>query len=301
MTCKELHEEITAFVDNRVDEEEYRKKVREHITFCSDCRAAYERELATKIAARDRSGRAGAPDMLRAAILDDVDRAAEERRQEAERRQRAIHGDPTWLDSFFARYFSPIGVVAALLLVIGGSAVLYMQSEDRPKLAHAPEGPIQQAPANGAAAVPENFFNKASNNFQAIEAGKLGLQVETSDPAELKSYFSSHGVGYPVVFTPVKAELAGGVVSNHGRRNFAHLVFAEGKTLLYIFEVPYDALAAGDVVYVTPDVLKRLDGGEVIWEEPAGSQLAMFKQDGVVLAAVSNASRPEMRQLMALK
>lgn len=300
MTCKELHEEITAFVDNRVDEEEYRKKVQQHITYCPDCRAAYELELMTKLAARDRSARAAAPDSLRDSILEDVDKISRERKEEIQRSNRSARRSD-WLDAFFANYFSPIGIGIALLLVIAGASVLLYQHRGLDVPAGLAKGGGAPVKVNGVPSAPENFFNKAAKNFDAILAGQLDLEIKTEDSTELRSYFQSNGISYPVVFLPVRAPLAGGVISHHGKRNFAHLVFTKGSTYLYIFEVPYDALVAGDIVYVTPDVLKRLDNGEHIWEEPLGNPLVMYKRGGVVMAAVSNATRPAMEQLLAVK
>jgi hypothetical protein len=298
VTSKELHEEITAFVTDRVDEREYRAKVQQNVKSCPDCRASYERELVARLAARDRSGSPGAPSASPAGALDGTASSAAQRAS-APGALRAHAGKPNWLDTFHTYYFSSFGIVLALVLVIGCAFLLY---------SHRPApGPLNAVHSDAAVKVdgmpsaPENFFNRAAKNFDAMLAGKLGVDSKTEDQAELREYFKSNGVSYPVLFEPVRASLAGGLVSHHGGQSFAHLVYSKGETYLYLFEVPYAALASGNVVYVTPDVLKRLDGGETIWEEPLGSPLAMYRKGDIVIAALSNASRPAMAQMLAVK
>jgi hypothetical protein len=101
---------------------------------------------------------------------------------------------------------------------------------------------------------------------------------------------------------PVRAPLAGGVISEHkGKRRFAHIVYASGDTVIYIFEVPHAELQNGDVVYVTRDVLQQLDQGKVFWEEPGVDvRLVMFKKGDLVFAVASNAPRPSMERLLAI-
>lgn len=299
MTCKEIHEQITAYVDDRVDEQEYRQKVQQHITYCPDCRAAYELELRTKMVVRQSAERAAASDALRQAISSGVDAMSEDRRQEIA--HAAAAGQRGGLLDRFGEYFlSPAGVAVALLLVILGSYVLFVPavSETGPVLVEG-NGEVVPVPV---AEVPENFFNKAAQNFSAILEGKLTVQHPTKDRGDLNEYFRSNGIAYPVAFPQVRADLAGGVISQHGATKFAHLVYTVGDTIIYFFEVPHNALQKGDVVYVAPNVLADLEGGKQFWEEPNGTmRLVMYRSGDVIMAAVSNAPKRSLEQLLAVR
>ena len=291
MTCKEIHEQITAYVDNRVDEQEYRSKVQQHITYCPDCRAAYELELMTKLAVQERAKRSTASDALRRSIESGVDAMSDDRRAAiAAPEVRTVSA----ADRFWSFFTAPIGVAVAVLLVIVGAWAIVRPSG--PSTAEIVDTPGPVAGSEGARkVVAENFFNKSLQNFEAIVAGQLSPQFSTSDSRELSEFFKEKGVGYAVAYPRVSAPLAGGVVSNHGDLHFAHVIYTKGDQVYYIFEVPQALLRKGDAVYVTKDVMDRLDHGEKIWQEPGGSQrLVMFKKGDVVCAMVSNAPRAAM-------
>lgn len=299
MTCKELHEQITAYVDDRVDQEEYRQKVQQHITYCPDCRAAFELELKTKMVVRQSAQRVTVPDVLRQSITEQVDAASQQRKEQIIRSAGA-EAPAGWLDRFADTFMSPLGVGLAVILVIIGAYVVFVP--EPPTVAErVVEGSsgdvVEQAPP----AAPENFFNKAAMNFAAILEGNLKVQHATGDQQELAKYFRDKGVAYSVSFPKVRAQLAGGVVSEHGTTRFAHLVYTVGDTIIYLFEVPKDELRKGAVVYVTPDVMNQLEGGKVFWEEPYGTmRLVMFRNGDIICAAVSNAPRRSVEQLLTV-
>jgi len=299
VTCTEIHEQITAYVDDRVDEEEYRQKVQQHITYCPDCRAAYELELKTKMVVHQRAQRVAMPLALRQAIEHGVQAASRERADQIRGDVRA--GDRAgWFDRFGGFFTSPIGVVVAMLLVIVGAYVIFAPVEQGGGVGGPPQDPHvvleQRRSAN-----PENFFNKAASNFAAILEGNLTVQHATSDRQELARYFQEKGVAYTIAFPRVHAELVGGVVSEHGPARYAHLVYAVGDTLIYMFEVPKDELRDGKVVYVTQDVMEQLEQGKAFWEEPYGTmRLVMFEQGDVICAVVSNAPRSSLEHLVVV-
>lgn len=301
MTCKDLHEQITAYVDDMVDEAEYRAKVEQHIKQCPQCRAAFEMELVTKTVIREHAHRTAAPSALRDAIAGGVDAIARER-VDAGLERSAASGRGV-LDRFSHIFTAPVGVALACILIVVAMYEVFHWNDPHPAIGSAVivESGDQPAPEPKAAG-PENFFNKAASNFQAIVAGQLGVQHATDDCQELKRYFHDSGIAYPVTCVPMPLTLAGGVVSEHGRSKFAHLVYSADEVVVYVFEVPKSALQRGDVVYVTSEIMRELDAGKVFWEEPgANAHLAMFERGDIVYAVVSNAPRPRMEQLLALK
>ncbi len=296
MTCKEIHEQITAYVDDRVDEQEYRNKVQQHIAYCPDCRAAYELELKTKMVVRERVQRTMVPDSLRQAVSHQVDAMGQIRRDE-------IAHLPANGDAFdrIAEYFlSPVGVSLALLVVIISAYILFVPPRtDFGPVVVENTGEVVTQPVQER---PENFFNKAAKNFAAILEGDLSVQHASSDRQDLDEYFRKSGVTYQVAFPQLHAKLAGGVVSEHGPTRFAHLVYTIGDTIVYFFEVPHSALKEGTIVYVTPDVMADLEGGKKFWEEPSGNmRLVMYRQGDIIMAAVSNAPKRSLEQILALR
>lgn len=298
VTCREIHEQVTAYVDNRVDEQEYRAKLEQHISYCADCRKAYEMELMTKLVVRDRSARAEAPGGLRKAIEGGIDSIADERRSSQASATQAS-AERSFLDRLSPALLSPAGFVVAMVLIVAGVYLLgHDSSED--KILAVGSGEVVVDTARPAIAGPENFINKASANFEAIRQQKLAVGYPTDNQQELTEYFKQQGIGYDAVIQPVRATLAGGVVSQHGSRKFAHWVYTRGDSvLIYFFEVPRNSLQEGEVVYLTPDALERLDKGEKIWQEfGAGQQMVVYKIADLICAIVSNVPKEDLQQIV---
>jgi hypothetical protein len=299
LTCQEIHEQITAYVDDRVDAQEYRKKIEQHIKYCPECRAAYEAELMTKLVVRESYNQKSASEELRRSITGGVDRLSEESRRKIE--SAPGRSERTWLDSFAQNYLSPVGIGIALVLVIAGGWFLYSGSGDTEQPFIVQEGAPAAVTDTTTSERAANFFNKASQNFKAILDKQLSLQLVTNDNNQLQQYFHDQGVDYNVVFAPVKAPLAGGVVSRHNGTELAHLVYSRGDTLIYVFEVPETLLQQGDIVYVTEDVLERINTGEQIWVEESSRQAqVMYKKGDVVLTVTGNVPRVVLYGLLSM-
>lgn len=310
MTCKDIHEQITAFVDDRIDEVEYREKVQQHIEYCPDCRSVYEMELLTKLAVKHHTSRVPTPDALRRAIASEVEQIEKQRLAEIELQRPGV--DTTdWIDRFARQYLSPVGIGLALVLVSAASYLLVdpFASGFGPigsdPVVEQPSGsadPGNADPGSESGAVAVNFFNKAAENFRAIESRQLGVQFESSNPEELATFFRENGVSYPVRFANVTLPLVGGVVSSHGSTRLAHLVYLDRDTIVYIFEIPVALLDRREIFYVSEDVLNRLRSGEQIWDANAsGVSTLMLRQDAVVLAVVANLDRASFERVVPIQ
>jgi hypothetical protein len=294
VTSSEIHEQITAFVEERLDEAEYRNKVRGQIAPCPDCRSTYEHELATRMVVHERAPQ---PSLLGAPGGTIGNPAAEPGGGDyASLNGTRAHGEGERRSSFLT---SPIGIVIALVVVVA-SGYMLLRSTDR-----GGDRIIVETPAAGGAARapkgPENFFNKADDNFSALAGGKLSVQHATADQAELAKYFKENGVAYDVTFAPVHAALDGGIISEHGTTRLAHLVYMKDDATIYLFEVPVAMLRKGSVVTIPDVVFQQLDAGKTIWEEPSGHRLAVFKKGDLVCAVVSNARREDLEKIISTK
>lgn len=300
MTCKDIHEQITAFVDDRIDEAEYREKVQQHLEYCPDCRSVYEMELLTKLAVKHHTSRVPTPDALRRSIASGVEQLEKERLAEIESR-RAPLPEPDWLDRFARQYLSPAGIAIALVLVMVGTGLLF-DPFGTGAAEVVDQTPVDKGITPSGKRVAVNLFNQAADNFHAIENEQLTLQLKSSNPEELSEFFRENGVSYPVRFAKVSLPLAGGVVSNHGSTRLAHLVYLDGETIVYIFELPAELLDRRELFYVSDDVLNRLRSGEHIWDVPAaGESTLVMRHDAVVMAVVANLDRAAFERVVPIQ
>jgi hypothetical protein len=301
LTQKEIHEQITAYVNERVDEQEYRTKIEGQIKDCPECRTSFEEELKTKMVERPIARQNSSSDTVEGTLAGSTNRLPSGEDSAAKRVQ--PDGDETWLSRFAGNYVSSGGIIFALFLVLGGVAMLV----------YPPGGGVTSEKsfvvAEGAPVIdtststrPQNFFNKASKNFRDIRDGKFPLGVEATDNASLTQYFQQQKLGYNVLFPTVTVPLVGGVVSQHGTTRLAHMLYAKDDTMIYVFEVPEGLLRQGNVMYVTEDVMQRLTTGEKIWVEESGtSSQVTYKQGDVIFNITSNVPRTTLYGLLAMK
>lgn len=306
MTCQEIHEQITAFVDNRIDQDEYRRKVQDHISYCSECRTLYEMELMTKLAVNRHGQRNQAPPGLRESISAGVADIDAERRAAIERERPDPDGEADWLDRFAGSFVSPVGVAIATLIVLASASAIWNPfagtAETQVQAEYVPPPPPKELAKPDRAL---NFFNAAVRNFDLLQAGELAPDLTTSDAKAVEEHLRSAGVSYSVVPLNVGVPLQGALVSEHRPAGqtvyFAHRVFGKDDISVYVFEVPKSAISEGNVVYLTEDSMNRLNSGETLWEESGERRtLAIFAKGNNVLAAVGNVNRPTLQSLLPL-
>ncbi|MCX7936605.1 MAG: hypothetical protein N2971_02750 [Chlorobi bacterium] len=90
-----------------------------------------------------------------------------------------------------------------------------------------------------------DFRAESLENFQRILDGKLSVMVATNNFDTLVSFFRSHGVSYHLVAVPLKAELVGGVISEHNGVKLAHMVYRRNNTLIYMYQAPEELFERG--------------------------------------------------------
>src|SRR5512133_1477301 len=272
VTAPELHTQIAEFVHNRLNEGEYRARMRGLAEDSSETGPAYTRDLAARLSLTRND--APTDNSEPAASLPQGDGSSNDR--PAARAQHEAPPPPeTAIDRFALRTVSGGLIVAALVIAVIGIVLVTRNTE-------AQEG-LNIAEADSAAPVqvevtqPRNLFNEATSNFELVAAGKLGTQDSGESRREVEQHFADNGVGYTVEFPPVPLPLAGGIVSRYGDRNVAQLVYSHGAKAIYVLEVPKEEVRRGTSLYVTPDVLERLDRGEKIIEEtPEGRSMVAF-------------------------
>lgn len=294
LSCEEIHEQITAYVDDRVDEEEYRRNVAAHIESCSACRDEYEREIMTKMVIRQRFPTIGTPSALRSTIQEGLEA------QTPRTYSRRTSG------SYSSRRRSPQRSVFLLLLVVAGLAtyiILFNDSDPAPKPAQversnrrAPITSTSSRPVSG----PLNPFNVAIANYEAARAGSFSLGEQATDLAQLKTYFEGKGVA-SLTFGGVSLPLKGGSVIAQDGVPMPHLVYGDQNTTLYLFEISWENLRNGKGMYVTDEVKQQLEGGEPVWVQVSNTvNLVMYKNGDAVDIATANRPKADMGRLLGL-
>lgn len=138
-------------------------------------------------------------------------------------------------------------------------------------------------------------------NFASIVNGSMQLGKATTDKQSLKAYFASEGVTYDVQFPAIEATLKGGVVSEHGGRKFAHVVYERAGHTIYMFEVDQASLD-GKHVELGQVVADDITHSRWHWEERADTgTLFAWKSNNVVCVAVSDLRTNELSALFDLQ
>ncbi len=296
VTTKELHEQITEFVDSRVDATAYRSKVEGYIGESADGRKEYEAALAPKLQVRHRNDRS--------TPSSDGVRGSLEEGASGSRTAAAPIVEPkvSFLVRFYADFVSSLGIVLAIGLVGIGIYLLVGKSTPDPEKLVVTADEIDATAPEKQRTTPENFLNQASKNFRSILRHELGVAVESSNPKEVLDYFKTEGVVTPPDILPVRATLVGGLVTKNGAGESLktpHCIWQKGKTLVYLWEIAESALQKGDVFYLTPDALAKLDKGEKMWQEFDGDQtLVAFKRGSQIAIVVANLDRTELPQIV---
>jgi hypothetical protein len=136
-------------------------------------------------------------------------------------------------------------------------------------------------------------------NFQKVQRGELKLAMATSDNNHLASFFRDQGVKYNVHFPKISAELQGGVVSTHHGRKFAHLVYATGDHLVYIFEVDAESVHSFDAEPHRDVVAQMVNKQWHHDERPGTGNLLMWESNTVVCSAVSDLQTRDFSALLS--
>ncbi len=119
-----------------------------------------------------------------------------------------------------------------------------------------------------------DFRAESLDNFERIVEGKLSVAKATSNFNELVAFFRSSGVRYQLVSVPLKAELVGGVVSEHNGTKLAHLVYRRGDTLIYMYQAPQELFERG-ILAVSRSIVPYTQSGKW-YAENIGQRSWMF-------------------------
>lgn len=195
---------------------------------------------------------------------------------------------PRSTNQSIARYFkSPIGVTIALLMLVGSLFFLF-KNESKPTAPQLSSSTETKKPAD----IPsQNLFNVASGAFTEL-SNKTFEPEKYDDKKQADAYFKDQGVIYAVPELSLNGgKLSGAFVSELKGMKLANLVFKVGGGNVTLLAVPISTVQSGNPVYVTKEVLAKIDSNQKIYEVINNDDiLVMFKTGDCVITAVTNAS-----------
>ncbi len=299
MTTSELNDEITAYVHNRVDENEYRLKAQHAENECADCGVQFEAEVERRLQSSvdaDKGTRAQLPH-----AVGDGQPSADSggRGPSSNGVDQPTHGR-TWIARFESDWMSSGGVVIALAAIAGSLWVLGVFTPSKEAVLPGQELVEGEGVTKPVLASPINVLNQTTKNLQAVKRGELSVEHAEEDPVALREYFMEEGVGYGTDIPKASLPLSGGFVTAHldkgKERKFAHWVYTREDERIVVFALPAAVLAEGTLFYLTPDALARLDSGERLWEDFGdGGTLCALRKGDVVYVVSSTLDMSDLR------
>ncbi len=195
------------------------------------------------------------------------------------------------LAAFLARPLYAVPAALVLAIAITGVVMVVNRSGT--------SGTTTTASASTSAAF--ELTSTAYANFQSVVRGELKLARQSSDTSELQRFFRDEGITYNVFFPEVAAELKGGVVSVHGSKRYAHLVYGTGKHVVYLMEVDVPSINSG-AVSLASNVAQDVRSSKWHWQERDGiGTLFVWKSNTVMCSAVSDLSTQDFSALFRLE
>jgi hypothetical protein len=257
---------ITALVDNEIKDPLEREEILTSIKNDKDLEVEYKIQSLVKSLVRERVKIQPTPDYVRERILKSITP------KEVKREHRKF---------FWGEFFGKPAFTFATAVVVLFAIVLIILN--RPAPVEYRNFALEQQGSN-------NMYVQAKNNFQSIVDGKLAPQLTSSNPEEIKNFFSNSGVKYSTLIpTFPQWNLVGAVVSEDNGEKFAHHVYADqsGK-LVYLFQVDESYLQSHKIVSLSDDLLSYLDQGNCYTEVSDGKTTLLTKIDKNICAIVSN-------------
>lgn len=265
MNCKDFREHVTDAVDRRLPEGDWRT-FRAHAEVCPSCRTEFEDEAVTKELLRTRVRMQRTPADVMARIADVLER------ERAHPAPRFVRWRERLSRSVVVR---PALVFAAACLGV----ILLLRGQN-------------QAPAS--------VMDQSLANYRAVLAGGITPQVVDSLPSRIAGFFAGK-TRFPVVIPHIlHARLVGGVVNDFEGIPLAHLVYAHGNDLVYVYQACWHEVQRGDHLDLpggVRDEIRRT--GRYATEGPDGYSMVLWADDSTLCSAVARMPKEELVACLA--
>jgi hypothetical protein len=192
-------------------------------------------------------------------------------------------------------YFkSPIGIILALLLIVFSLFYIF-KTDSKP---NAPQLSVLEETKKPADLPVQNLFNVASNSFNEMIV-KSFEPTKINDKIEFDKFLKDESVQYVSTnLIPKGGKFTGGFVSEVKGVKLANGIFLNGKLITTILYVPFETLKLGTPVYVTSEVINKLNSGDKIIESINDNHtICMFKTGSDVITAVSDGTVTDVQHM----
>lgn len=274
MNMTELSEKITALIDNEIQSDKEKNELELKINHDSSLYGEYITQKSVKSLLQNRFGQTLAPSNLHDNISKQTLNLYNAERESAVKPE--LKSSKKLINFLITPQFAIPAVIVMIALFL--SSPLFSEKSDGDLV-------IEQAGTN-------NMYVQAVNNFRSILDGNLKLQCSSSNPIEVKQYFTKEGVPYDAKVPTFKLwHLIGGVVSEDGGKKFAHQVYTgdHGK-ILYLYQVDIDYLSTNgkEPIRLSKDLMTYLDNGKCLKMLDSSYKTFLWENDHKVFALVTN-------------
>ena len=265
MNCSEVSEHITSAVDGALSAELV-PPVKDHLERCPQCRSEFELEGATKRFVGARMKRTAAPQALRSQITLALAREAA---------TVPTGGGATILRRPLWRVVISVGTAAAAVAFF-----LFFP----PSAHHLHTQPVD-----------DNMIHQTYNNYDSILDGKIVPAVASSDPGTVEASIQPQVHFRPIVPKLKKYTLVGGEPAHYRGRCVAHVVYKNGKNVVYMYQACYKDVLDGKSLTLPPNVLSDLNRTGWYFENHAPDcSLIVWVVDSSVCCAIADVGRDQL-------
>jgi hypothetical protein len=146
-----------------------------------------------------------------------------------------------------------------------------------------------------ASMVGNDVIRQSVSNFHGVLNGSIKPQIVSSEPEELRGFFTGK-TEFPV-FVPTMGEwvLVGGVANEHAGNSLAHVVYRHDDTIMYMYEVCWETVQKGEQLDMSAAAREDLlRSGWYAGGEPDGDAIIAWTRGRTLCVAVAHMDRARL-------
>lgn len=275
---------LSAFIDKQPLTADEQRRIEEQLASGSETAQHIAVLRAVKNSIKSNANlRMEAPSSLRSSILSNIHSESSQNTHtptpNLQSRQIVTASKPSLIQRVLSWFMQPIVAFPLLIIAIGGGYLLNSQRQQ------------QLASVNH-----WDFHDESFTNYDLITKGQLKVQKATSNYDELLTFFKEQGVNYDIVHPEIKAQLVGGVVSEHNGQKLAHLVYKYHDSLVYMYEAP-EHLFASHTLEIPTRVTSYAQSGRWYSEDDARHSWMFWRVKSTYCSVVADIPKEELAEL----
>jgi hypothetical protein len=242
----------------------------DHAEHCSSCRHEYELESAIKALVQTRVKIVRTPPALTESIVTRIHQVGRERSP-------AMSDQPPARNIAFPMVRPMVGVGLAFALAV---AVMFWPFGS---------GSAPTSPGGN------DVQTESISNFHAVLAGVMRPQVVSDRPEQIRAFLSGR-TDFPVQVPALKkCTLVGASANEYHGMKLAHVVYTHAGQLIYMFQVPYDRVIAGEGLAISNEARQQLTRAPSYSSvAPGGDTVILWVLGNTLCVVVSKVGREEL-------